>query len=601
MPKGKQARGRQGVPPRQLLRLWQPRILAGIVLLTLAGLLAGAVYAYLSYREAAAQLIVQRDRQVVLLTAVRLQNELNKLSDDLTALARTSSLYLGLSDRQRQALKGASPRLGLFDGGVILQDNTGRVRATQPERWDIMGKDWSDKEFFRAMLGRERPDVHFSPIMDIGPDGTPVVVVTVPVLGENQELVGALSGLFKLGESRVSAFYASIVRLRLPGSGNAYIADANGRILYDSGYERTGETLEIPPNIEPASNAISPTRDAEGHDVVSAYAPVPGTSWMLITETDWGEAMAPVQRFATGLIVLLGLGLIVPTLGVALLARNQRSTVAGADDDTLTPRLSKLMRQRLLPRHTPIIGGWDVAIHHQAATKRPSAHDLYDFMILPDGRLMLSVATIAEQGAAALHLMTTTRAALRTAACQTQSAGHALSVCNNLLCPELRPESAVALLLALLEPTGGRLQIANAGLLAPLRWNGFELVEMREGAAFLGQSLDVEYDHDDVLVDPGESVLFYSPGALGARPETGEPFGPDRVHRVLVATGAQSAQNMVNALRMDLAEFADAKSLSQLDITFLVLSRPPAKESAERPRRSLRDELRALGETETDL
>jgi hypothetical protein len=70
---------------------------------------------------------------------------------------------------------------------------------------------------------------------------------------------------------------------------------------------------------------------------------------------------------------------------------------------------------------------------------------------------------------------------------------------------------------------------------------------------------------------------------------------------VLSAAGAVSAQAMVDALRMDLSEFADAKSLSQLDITFLVLARPPAKEKSDEPRRSLRDELRALGETDTDL
>lgn len=580
-------------------QLWQPRILAGVVFLTLAGLLAGAVFAYLSYRQAAAQLIVQRDRQVALLTAVRLQNEISRLSNDLTALARTSSLYLGLPDRQRQALKGASSRLGLFDGGVILQDNAGRVRATAPERWDIMGQDWSDKVFFRTMLGREHPAAYFSPVMDIGPDGAAVVVVTVPVLGENEELVGTLSGLFKLGESRVSAFYASIVRLRLPGTGNTFIADANGRIVYDSGYERTGQTLALP--ADDASDAITPVKDAEGHEVVIVSAPVPGTDWTLITETDWADAMAPVQRFATGLIALLGLGMIVPTLGVVVLARNQRRLITDAEAGAQEARLNAAMRRRLLPPHAPMIGGWDLAAHHQTATKNASAHDLYDFSLLPDGRLMLSLATIADQGSHALHLMTTTRAALRAAARQTPSAGQALSVCNDLICPELRPESAVASLLALLDPASGRLQIANAGLSAPLRWDGVDLVEMREGTALLGQGLGIEYDHDDVLVNPGESVIFYTPGALGARPETGEPFGPERVRAVLSASGARSAQVIVDALRMDLTEFAAAASLSALDITFLALSRPPSKDKGEKARRSLRDELRALGETDTDL
>ena len=587
---------------RQWRRFWQPRILAGVILLTLAGLVAGAIYAYLSYRQAAAQLIVERDRQVSLATAVRLGNELGKLSDELTGLARSPSLYLGLPDRQRQMLRGASQRLQVFDGGVIFVDNSGRVRATVPERWDIMSRDWSDKEFFRAMLVAQPPAVHFSPVMDIGPNGQPVIAVTVPVLGENRELVGTLSGLFKLGESRVSPFYASIVRLRLPGTGNTFIVDDAGRILYDSGYQRIGQTLPLPADAGAApADTVTPTRDAEGHEVVSTYTAVPGAGWTLVTETDWGAAMAPVQRFATGLIALLGLGMIIPTLGVALLARGQRSFGADPDSPALEARISATMRQRLLPRQAPMLGGWEVGLHHQSATKPATARDLYDFLLLPDGRLMLALATVADTALGAVHLMTTTRAAMRAAASRTSSAGQAMSLCNNLLCPELSPESAIATLMALLDPQSGRLQIANAGLAAPLRWNGADLIEMREGAALLGQSLDMDYDHDDVLLDPGESVIFYSPGALGARPETGEPFGPERARRVLSAAGATTAQGIADALRMDLREFADGRSLSQLDITFVVLARPQSKNKGEAPRRSLRDELRALGETDTDL
>ena len=53
-----------------------------------------------------------------------------------------------------------------------------------------------------------------------------MIVVSVPVLGPNGEMVGVLAGLFRLGESRTSRRgYASVVRLRLAGSGNTYIAE----------------------------------------------------------------------------------------------------------------------------------------------------------------------------------------------------------------------------------------------------------------------------------------------------------------------------------------------------------------------------------------
>ncbi len=399
-----------------------------------------------------------------------------------------------------------------------------------------------------------------------------------------------------------SAFYASIVRLRLLGSGNTFIVDKAGHIIYDSGYQRTGQTIDLSA-VKAAASAADPrpSLDAEGNEVVYSIAPVPGTDWSLVTETDWVEAMAPVQRFGTGIIVLLALGMVVPTVGVALLARGQRSAVGDADQAAVEARVGKAMRDRLLPHFTPMVGGWEVAAHHQPAANGATARDLYDFMLLPDGRLMISLATVADQGLSAVHLMTTARAAFRTAACRTQSAGQAMSLCNNLLCPDVGPSAAITSLFALLDPMSGRLQVANAGFCAPFRWVEGELIEMREGPDFLGQSLDVEFDHDDVLVGPGDTVIFYSPGALGVRPETGDPFGPERVRRVLNTTGAMTAQAIVEALRMDLVEFADARSRRQLDITFLALSRPAGAAPSQKPKRSLRDELRALGETDTDL
>lgn len=589
----------------ELRRFWRrsrARILAGLVLLAMVGLLGAAASSYFSYRRAAEALVIERDRQLALLTAVRLRDELDKLADELQALARSQSLYLGLTDRQRLFLRGASQRLSLFDGGVILLDNTGRVRATVPERWEIMSDDWSGQEFFKSMLVAQPPAVHFSPVLDVGPNDAPVIVMSVPVLGENKEMVGVLSGLFRLGESQVSAFYASIVRLRLTGTGDTYIVDSAGQIIYDAGYERIGESIETGPlPTTGAQGGAQRTKDEEGHEVVVALAPVPGTDWTLITETDWTAAMAPVQSLATGFIAFLALGMIMPTLGVALLARGQRSDVLERDQVMTEGRLSKQVRQQLLPKQAPLLSGWDVGVYHQVGTNGATAHDMYDFMVLPDGRLMISLATVADRGIVAVHLLSTLRAAFRTAACRAQSPGQVLAQCNNLICPDLRPESAITSVYALLDPSSGRLQIASAGFCAPLLWRNGDLVEMREGGTFLGQALDQQFIHEEVLLASGESFVFYSPGVLGVRPETGDVFGPDRARAVLAAAGEATGQTIVDALCLDLLTFADKDSVRHQDITVIVLSRSIAPQPSVRPRRTLMDELSGLGDTETDL
>ena len=60
------------------------------------------------------------------------------------------------------------------------------------------------------------------------------------------------------------------------------------------------------------------TRDLNRRDVVAGYAPVPGTRWGLIAVENWSTLIRPFQGYRTFLLVLLVLGLLVPSLVVLL-------------------------------------------------------------------------------------------------------------------------------------------------------------------------------------------------------------------------------------------------------------------------------------------
>ena len=187
----------------------------------LAALAGVAVFTYLAYQRAASQLVVERDQQVTYLSAARLKDELLKFSDVLVALARMPEIYRG---ELRRSTRGAAQ--GQSAPGRLRQRRgaAGQLRQSarrEPERPEILGADWSDRDFFRELLADARR--FFSDATQDGPDGAGVVVISVPVLGENGEFVGALAGMFRLGEPRVSSFYASIVRLRLGQGGNTYV------------------------------------------------------------------------------------------------------------------------------------------------------------------------------------------------------------------------------------------------------------------------------------------------------------------------------------------------------------------------------------------
>jgi hypothetical protein len=406
----------------------------------IGAMVAAALLTYISYRNAASELLLQRDRQATFLSAVRLRDEFAKLSEELTGLARTQDLYSGNAVRQIDALQAASSRLSVFDGGVVLLDSFGKVRIAQPPRPDIIGADWSEYELFRDVL--MEPRTLFSDATNLGVDNSLVAPISVPVMGQGGEMVGVLTGMFRLGEPRASSFYASIVRLRIGGSGNTYIIDGTGRILYDSGYARIGESVPAERLDEVRSGASAHhTIDLDGNDIVLAYAPVPGTRWTLVTEEDWLAATQSVRRDAWLLLALLALAITLPTAGMALLARDRQMELETRQQDVQENRLALLMRERLMPRQVPMLGGWDLALRFRPAGSAKG--DFHDFVVLPNGHLMFTLGTVTEEGVVAAQVMTTARAAFRGAAYILLPPSEALSQGNNLLCPDMLKAGSV--------------------------------------------------------------------------------------------------------------------------------------------------------------
>jgi pilus assembly protein TadC len=66
------------------------------------------------------------------------------------------------------------------------------------------------------------------------------------------------------------------------------------------------------------------TRDEADHDILAAYAPVPGTAWTLVIEEDWATLTGSTQPYARILLLLMALGMILPVVSVILAIRRQQ-------------------------------------------------------------------------------------------------------------------------------------------------------------------------------------------------------------------------------------------------------------------------------------
>lgn len=552
------------------------RLVVGIMILTLALLAGVALFTFLAYQGAAADLVIESDRQKTFAAATRLKDELSRFSDELVALAHSRAIYQDDAEQQRAALRSARNRLTIFDGGVVLLDTFGRVRASEPERPEILGSDWADRDYFREQLVSLH--VHFSNITNDGPGGAPAVVVSVPILGENGEFLGVLAGMFQLGTPHVSTFYASIVRLRIAQGGNTYVLDRGARILYDSGYSRVGALLQLPGEHD---GDFQPTamraRDASSREVIVAYAPVPGTEWTLVTEHDWKVAMSAAQGYARTLLVLLALGMALPAFGVALLVRTQNAEVLERERVEQEQRVAGLIQQRLLPPIVPMLPGWSLGVHHRSVDT--PGQDFYDFLLLPDGHLMLSLGHVADEGLIAAHVLSTTRSAIRGAANLRLSPAEVLQYTNYLLCPEMQMDQFVTLLYANLDPSSGRLRYADAGLHQPWLCSDGEDIETQVAGTPLGVSLDIQYEEEEVVLQSGECAVFFSDGFVRAWHEGSEISGLHHLRAAVIEQNGE-AQGIAEALAGRLNHSVAKGNPLAEDVTVVVLQRVSAPAGA---------------------
>jgi serine phosphatase RsbU (regulator of sigma subunit) len=171
---------------------------------------------------------------------------------------------------------------------------------------------------------------------------------------------------------------------------------------------------------------------------------------------------------------------------------------------------------------------------HIWATAVPAAYvsgDLYDVIPLPDGSLLAYVADVSDKGVPAALVMAALSTRIRSEAQNHYEIDTLLETVNNRLHSLTSEEGFFAtIVLARFWPDSGKMQLALAGHLQPL-WiaeSGLENLPQINGIS-LGITPDVRYEKKEILLSPGESILFFSDGVIEAENEDKELFGNERL------------------------------------------------------------------------
>lgn len=280
-------------------------------------LLLVALTLYYAYQRVTADFVLHRDTELTRLSAAQISSGFEDYVDRLNTLARLPAVYAGDARSKATALEEARNQLVFFDGGVYLLNNLGIVVAAQPDQPAWIGQDWSRRPYFQDLLESNEP--RFSDIAADGANGTNVVVISVPILGERREFRGVALGMFRLDASTVSPFYGTLIKQRIGGSGNAFLIDGKSQMIFATDFNLIGTNFIDHPAADKlltgkfaAQRTIAP----DGRDIVTSYAPVPRSNWRLIIEEEWSDLLRPSQNYGRFLLLLLFMGVLIPTIVV---------------------------------------------------------------------------------------------------------------------------------------------------------------------------------------------------------------------------------------------------------------------------------------------
>jgi hypothetical protein len=238
----------------------------------------------------------------------------------------------------------------------------------------------------------------------------------------------------------------------------------------------------------------------------------------------WRSLLYPVLVMGGGIAIVVGL------LIYTFEFLNDRLTVSVArvKEVEFAERelhLARGLQSRLLPPSEIEGEGYRIAARNLPA--RVVAGDFYDVFPLADGTVGVVVADVAGKGMAAALIMASVKAMLPFLAAE-RSPDQVLGELNRRLAAELSPREFVALAYARFDPADGRLAFTNAGLPDPYllpRSGPARPVECPGPRLPLGVRREVEYRSAEIVLAPGERLLFLTDGLPEAPTPNGEPLG----------------------------------------------------------------------------
>lgn len=236
--------------------------------------------------------------------------------------------------------------------------------------------------------------------------------------------------------------------------------------------------------------------------------------------------------------------------------------------------IAREIQQSLLPTSTPDLADYDIAGWSRTADQ--TGGDYYDWQVLPDGRVLVTLADVSGHGIGPALVAAVCRAYARASVDgEQQDLARFMQRINDLLMGDLPEDRFVTFAGVLLDPSrhSAHMLSAGHGPLYRCRASHGDLMELHADDLPFGLALDnPSGPAAEFRLDPGDFILLVTDGLFEWSNASGEGFGLERLRETIRATAKASSDEIIRALVDGVEKFA-APSPQMDDITIVVIRR----------------------------
>jgi serine phosphatase RsbU (regulator of sigma subunit) len=288
--------------------------------------------------------------------------------------------------------------------------------------------------------------------------------------------------------------------------------------------------------------------------------------------------IVPLRTFAIDATILFGAGLV-----AGAVARQIREHVIAALTEAETRRkldrieydlrTARSIQMGLLPKHPPSIAGYDIAGWSEPADQ--TGGDFYDWLELPDGRMLFTIADASGHGIGPALLVAACRAYFRAVAMHDDPLEEIAQQVDALVAADIPDGRFITAAICLLAPHEHRLHLYSAGQ-APIYLydsasNSVKIFEADQ------PPLGTRFGSDGTVARtihfaPGDALVLVTDGFFECSNQSGEMLGIEPLSDLIHQHRELKSADLIQSLHQKVVSFTQGQPQND-DMTAVVIKR----------------------------